>query len=226
MKVVFIRHLQTPGNEKRQYIGRTDEELSARAVAAFRQKVPQNAHQKVPQNDPQAGRMYPPVQYVVASPMRRCIGTARLIYPGQEVITEPLLRECDFGAYEGKTYEELKDEPAYIRWLASGGMSPFPDGEDPAAFRRRCVEGVKQRVLWLLDKGADSAAFVVHGGTVMAALSELAETDRPAGGAENFYRWQVENGCGYAGEVRREDWQNGRTVIRNIREIGRSCIEY
>ena len=122
MKVVFIRHLQTPGNEKRQYIGRTDEELSARAVAAFRQKVPQDAHQKVPQNDPQAGRMYPPVQYVVASPMRRCIGTARLIYPGQEVITEPLLRECDFGAYEGKTYEELKDEPAYIRWLASGGM--------------------------------------------------------------------------------------------------------
>ena len=28
MKIVFIRHLKTPGNEKRQYIGRTDEDLS------------------------------------------------------------------------------------------------------------------------------------------------------------------------------------------------------
>ena len=32
MEVIFIRHFATPGNEKRQYIGRTDEPLSARAV--------------------------------------------------------------------------------------------------------------------------------------------------------------------------------------------------
>ena len=31
-------HLATPGNEKRQYIGRTDEPLSDRAVTAFREQ--------------------------------------------------------------------------------------------------------------------------------------------------------------------------------------------
>ena len=28
MELILIRHLKTPGNEKRQYIGSTDEELS------------------------------------------------------------------------------------------------------------------------------------------------------------------------------------------------------
>ena len=36
MRIVFIRHLKTPGNEKRQYIGRTDEALSEQAVEEFR----------------------------------------------------------------------------------------------------------------------------------------------------------------------------------------------
>ena len=36
MKIIFIRHLPTPGNEKRQYIGSTDEDLSQGAVERFR----------------------------------------------------------------------------------------------------------------------------------------------------------------------------------------------
>ena len=42
----------------------------------------------------------------------------------------------------------------------------------------------------LLEDGADNAAFVVHGGTIMAVLSELAEDKH------EFYHWQVENGGG------------------------------
>ena len=73
MKIVFIRHLRTPGNEKRQYIGRTDESLSERAVEEFYSSK----------------NRYPAVKSVVASPMKRCIETARLIYPEAEIRTEP-----------------------------------------------------------------------------------------------------------------------------------------
>ena len=38
MEVIFIRHLPTPGNEKKQYIGRTDEVLSSGAVTSFHKK--------------------------------------------------------------------------------------------------------------------------------------------------------------------------------------------
>lgn len=202
MKIIFIRHLKTPGNEKRQYIGRTDEDLSEQAVEVFRQR-----------QEKSISDLYPLVQYIISSPLKRCIQTAGLIYPGQEISVEPMLRECDFGEYEQKTYEDLKNEPEYIRWMESGGMTAFPGGEEQELFRRRCEDGVKRWIARLLEDGADSAAFVVHGGTVMAVLSELAEDKH------EFYHWQVENGGGYVAEVSEEEWRNGRKVLRKVKRM-------
>lgn len=197
MKIIFIRHLQTPGNEKRQYIGRTDESLSDRALEGFLSSK----------------NRYPAVKSVIASPMKRCIETARLIYPEAEIRTEPLLRECDFGLFEGKTYEELKDHPAYIEWLESGGMTAFPEGEPQELFRNRCAEGVQKWIDILLEEKAESAAFVVHGGTIMASLSRLAEEPH------DFYHWQVENGGGYEALVTEREWLNGRKHLKEVRRI-------
>lgn len=197
MRVVFIRHLRTPGNEKKQYIGRTDESLSEKAVEEFRRNT--------------AG--YPPVQAVIASPMKRCIETARLIYPRTGIRTEPMLRECDFGPYEGKTYEELKEEPEYAAWLESGGTTAFPAGEPQEEFRERCAEGIRKWIHVLIEEKTDRAAFVVHGGTIMAALSRLSSEPY------DFYRWQTENGGGYEAQVREQEWLNGREYLKDIRKI-------
>ena len=200
MKIVFIRHLPTPGNEKRQYIGHTDEHLSDAAVEAFHRRKD----------------TYPDVQCVIASPMKRCIETARLIYPDAEIRTEPMLRECDFGLFEGKTFEDLKEHPAYIEWLESGGTTAFPGGEAQKVFRERCAEGVRKWISILTGEGAESAAFVVHGGTIMAALSQLAE--KPY----DFYHWQAENGGGFTAEVSEEDWKKEEKSLRNVK-ILKSC---
>lgn len=100
MELIWIRHLQTPGNEKRQYIGSTDEPLSEKTVEGFLKNPAE----------------YSEVERVICSPMLRCIQTAELMFPGTERKTEPRLRECDFGQFEGKTYEELKSVPKYIAW--------------------------------------------------------------------------------------------------------------
>ena len=196
MKIVFIRHLPTPGNEKRQYIGHTDEHLSDTAVEAFHRRKD----------------TYPDVQCVIASPMKRCIETARLIYPDVEIRTEPMLRECDFGLFEGKTFEDLKEHPAYIEWLESGGTTAFPGGEAQKVFRERCAEGVRKWISILTGEGAESAAFVVHGGTIMAALSQLAEEPY------DFYHWQAENGGGFTAEVSEEDWKRGEKVLTDVKQ--------
>lgn len=203
MEVIFIRHLATPGNEKRQYIGRTDEPLSDRAVTAFRKQ--QAGLEAVP---------YPQIQRLTASPMKRCVRTAELIWPGVPVRVDPLLRECDFGRFEGKTYEELKDEPAYIRWMESGGMTAFPEGESQEAFRARCELGVRKWIRRWIEEGAERAAFVVHGGTIMAALFRLAE------GEHSFYDWQAGNGCGYRARADEDEWRAGTEILRDIRKIG------
>lgn len=210
MEVIFIRHLPTPGNEKKQYIGRTDEVLSSGAVTSFHKK--REMYLKS-QKEGKYPPFYPPAEMIVASPMKRCVQTAELIYPGQKIVTEPEFKECDFGRFEGKTYEELKDDPAYIAWLESGGVLAFPEGEDQEAFRSRCVEGVCR---WLKKGAAEkkrSIAFVVHGGTIMAALHRLAE------GEHSFYDWQTGNGRGFLALAAEDEWQAGREILREIREL-------
>ena len=39
MELILIRHLKTPGNEKRQYIGSTDEELSEQEVLNLNRNI-------------------------------------------------------------------------------------------------------------------------------------------------------------------------------------------
>ena len=210
MEVIFIRHLPTPGNEKKQYIGRTDEVLSSGAVTSFHKK--REMYLKS-QKEGKYPPFYPPAEMIVASPMKRCVQTAELIYPGQKIVTEPELRECDFGRFEGKTYEELKDDPAYIAWLESGGVLAFPEGEDQETFRSRCAEGVRRRLQKGITEKKKSIAFVVHGGTIMAALHRLAE------GEHSFYDWQTGNGRGFLALAAEDEWQAGREILRKIREL-------
>lgn len=193
MKLVMIRHFKTPGNLEHRYIGRTDEHLAAA-------------------EDVETGR-YPDVEVLVGSTMLRCRETAERIYGRQPDFLEEALKEKDFGAYEGKNYQELKDEKAYQEWLESGGMLPFPEGEDTEAFRQRVQKGFEDCVLRLIGQKVKSAAFLVHGGTIMCILSTYAEETR------DFYDWQVENGNGYQVFLPEEDWLSGRKKLVEIHKL-------
>lgn len=47
MELILIRHLKTPGNEKRQYIGSTEEDLSEQEVLNFKQKYKIDSYPQV-----------------------------------------------------------------------------------------------------------------------------------------------------------------------------------
>ncbi len=172
MKLYLIRHGMTQGNKRRAYIGGgTDEPLCAEGIEQLQK------------------RNYPKADMVFTSPMRRCIMTAERIYPDQEPVLCEDLKEMDFGDFEGKNYEELKNESAYIRWMERAGEGAFPNGESKRDFIlrtqnafRACLEEVRQR------KGINAAAFVVHGGTIMAIMEQYGT---PKG---DYYRWQIKNG--------------------------------
>lgn len=206
MNIVLIRHLSTVGNEQKRYIGRTDEALSETAVEGFKQEM-----KKISDD----GSIYPQADLLITSPMKRCIQTAHLIYPGVKIVAEDMLRECDFGEFEGLTYEDLKDRYEYQKWIESGGMTAFPGGESQKEFRKRCVSGIKKWIRYFLENDIDRAAFIVHGGTIMSALSALDEKGR------GFYEWQVKNGCGFKGYVSKREWMGGKEILRNLRPAGK-----
>ena len=171
MKWVLIRHGQTQGNLEHRYIGcRTDEPLCEKG----REKLNATA--------------YPIVQRVFVSPMKRCVETAALIYPGIPVEIIEDFRECDFGGFENLNYADLNGRADYQAWIDSGGELPFPGGESRREFADRCLRafhGLLKRDI------REDCAIVAHGGTIMAIMEEAA---RPKG---SYYDFQVKNGSGY-----------------------------
>ncbi|MGN0170214.1 MAG: histidine phosphatase family protein [Lachnospiraceae bacterium] len=179
INLVLIRHGATKGNKEHRYIGITDECLSREG-----RDVLEKARQD---------HVYPMVDRVFCSPMKRCIQTAKILYPQlkPEIITE--WSEIHFGDFEGKNYLDLQYDRRYQEWIESKGELSFPNGESRQAFMERCVKGLRKVVAdcSVMDRFPHETtwALVIHGGTIMSLLSRF------CGG--EYFDYQVENGKGY-----------------------------
>ena len=173
MEIELIRHFATEGNLEKRYIGVTDEEIKAEFVLEHTLKKEENGREE----------WKPELQIV--SPLRRCRQTAEILFPGAEQVVCEQMRECDFGLFEGKNYQELTGNPKYQSWIDSGGTKAFPGGEDPMEFRKRCVCGFEQMMEKMIKGKRKKIAFVVHGGTIMSVMEafdpEKIEGDYSAG---------------------------------------------
>lgn len=195
MKIYLIRHGMTEGNRHGRYIGTTDEPL----LEEERKKL--------------ENQTYPPAKTVFVSPLLRCRQTAEVLYPGQPVHILEELAECCFGSFENKNWKELSGDPDYQAWIDSGGTLPFPGGEDPMGFRDRCARGFDRAVSECFRKKETSAAFVIHGGTIMSILERYVRPEK------DFYQWQVKNGEGYELELEPSLWTSSRREIHRIRPL-------
>lgn len=173
LEIRLVRHGKTAGNRMGRYIGTTDEPLCEEGVVRLREKS-----------------MDPP-EIIYASPLKRCLETAEILWPGVPVIKVADFRECDFGEFENKNYKELSGNPAYQAWIDSNGTLPFPGGEAPAEFKARVQRTFRHTIEEAKRAGYQKIALVVHGGTIMAIMEKWGT---PPG---EYYRWQVENGEGF-----------------------------
>lgn len=196
MELYLIRHWKTKGNLEKRYIGTMDEPILSGSERDLWEK--------------RLHRILPDVRCVAVSPMKRCRESAELLFPGKKQEVCDAFRECDFGQFENRNYEELKNRPEYQRWIDSGGMEAFPGGESRERFAGRCVEGFVQKVTELQERKIERAAFVVHGGTIMAILEWLDHKQRP------FYQWQAENGAVFYVRTEREILRGTCKEIRKL----------
>ena len=177
MRLYLIRHSLTEGNIKRRYIGKTDEPLCRKGIRLLEEGKADGRY-------PQADRIY-------ISPMMRCRQTAELLYPGQELVAIEELEECNFGLFENKNYKELSNCPQYQEWVDSKGTLPFPGGESREEFKARCLHGFEKSLGECMKDGVGSAAYVVHGGTIMCIMEEYVFPQK------DYYDYQVGNSEGY-----------------------------
>ena len=215
VKITWIRHGMTRANEEHRYLGKTDEPLSEKGIRFLQEKKKKSFF-----NAP---------EFLYASPMKRCVQTAEILFRRKPVLI-PEWKEMDFGQFEGKNYEELKDNPDYQKWIDSNGTLPFPGGESREQFIRRSMEGFDRMMSDILKRSEKNTGIqndtdtrylksnrgteipvvtVVQGGTIMAVLSSL------TGG--EYFDFQVKNGEGYETVL---EWIQGRWKITSLTKIG------
>ena len=171
MRLNLIRHGKTHGNAERRYIGRTDEPLCEEGIAELK-KI-----------------SYPSCSVLVVSPMKRCLMTADIIYPGMDRRICAGFAEIDFGRFGGRNYAELSGDEDYQKWIESGGTLTFPDGEDITAFKKRCISafvGIYNEI-----PHDSEVSMIVHGGTIMSLLEHFSVP------RSSYYDNQCLNGHGY-----------------------------
>ena len=119
-QIHLIRHAVTKGNLEGRYIGHTNDELSDDGRAQLAQMKEE--------------LIYPPVQALFTSPLKRCTQTAEIIYPDNKPIIIDGFIEYNFGEFENKTAEQLEKYEEFPRWLAGEkGVCP-PYGESNEDF--------------------------------------------------------------------------------------------
>lgn len=185
LKVIMIRHFATKGNIQKRYIGVTDEPLCEEGISQLKDIT------------------YPSAEAVFVSPLLRCRETARLIYPDIIPIICEGFKECDFGEFENKNYKELSNNANYQLWIDSNGTRPFPMGENPENFKKRCIQAFQKVVEISRQCGYQTIALVVHGGTIMSIMDRFSYPNKA------YYDWQAENGRGYIADF---DEKKGRMV--------------
>jgi alpha-ribazole phosphatase len=181
MQIHLIRHGKTEANEKRLYCGPTDLPLSENGAAEISRMNERG--------------LYPPPAGITfyTSGLLRTEQTLNLIHGAAERTAVPGLAELDFGAFEMKSYEELKERDDYQAGITDEtGDVACPGGESKNQVQKRILDGYACILEEVLQAKCNSVFICCHGGTI-ACIMESLQPD-----IKNFYEWQPQPGRGYS----------------------------
>ena len=184
-RIILLRHGLTEANRFHRYCGSTDLPLDEEALETFRRCKP----------------VYPACDgfRILPSGMVRTEQTLREIYGELPHEIEPDFREIDFGVFENRSYEELKDDPAYQVWLTGDNeKNVCPHGESG--------EQMTRRVLAAWERLEGDVLLVAHGGVIAAIMAALFPEEK-----KSRYHWQPRPFGGYLLELG-EDTRRYQTI--------------
>ncbi|HEY4392040.1 MAG TPA: histidine phosphatase family protein [Paenibacillus sp.] len=156
----LIRHGLTAWNLQHKYQGHSDEDLlpgEASGLTPLRSQLAEVSF----------ARIY-------CSDLKRCRQTLHFIRPDltEQAVYDSRLREVNFGAWEGKTYEMLEHEPLYRAWIDDPKLHTPPNGESWEQFQSRVASfyrelmQISQELAAKSDVDLKVKLIVTHGGVI------------------------------------------------------------
>ena len=145
MILTLIRHGQTEGSINDLYYGAADIPVLPESLAELHENAAR----------------YPTAKRYFTSGMLRTEQTFRAIYGDVPHMVLPGLREMDFGDFEMRSYEQMKDDPAFQHWMTDSEHLPCPNGESAPQTTARNLKAMETG----LAEDSD-AVCVIHGGVI------------------------------------------------------------
>lgn len=151
MKLTLLRHGETEGSRNDLYYGAADLPVLPESLEELKRRAQGGGY-------PRAARYY-------ISGLLRTEQTLRALYGDVPYTVLPGLREMDFGDFEMKSYEQLKDDPAYQAWITDAEHNACPHGESSPQVLARSLAAIGP----VLAAGED-AVCVIHGGVTAGLM--------------------------------------------------------
>lgn len=176
-KIHLIRTGKTSTQPGKRYVGQSDVPLCPKGAEMLQEMTNEYT--------------YPPAEMVFVSPLSRCVQTAEILYP--DTYTEKLdgLMDMNLGEFEGKSFEELREDEAFSRWIKDSFQHTPPGGEDVTAFTQRITDAIREIFIRMMEEKLTNVTVVTHGGVIMTLLAAIGLPKMP------LHQWAVENGTGY-----------------------------
>ncbi|MFR9194231.1 MAG: histidine phosphatase family protein [Ruminococcus sp.] len=152
-RISVIRHGRTAANDK----GFT----SAEPI-----RFPTRAQPSLPENDSSISQCG-----TVPATLRRCTETAEILFPDVQIQTVDNLIEMDFGAFEGKSADELVEKPEFKEWLKGGMDCRPPQGESVKEVQLRIFKALREIITDMMREDLLHCAMITHGGMIANMLA-------------------------------------------------------
>ncbi|WP_053363102.1 histidine phosphatase family protein [Bacillus sp. FJAT-27251] len=182
--IALFRHGLTEGNKRHAYLGWTDSPLCP------------VAKRKLGKSDARYSMLF-------SSNLGRCLETSSLLFPQLHPQLMSELREMHFGEWEGKVFEELKEDPHYQKWLSEPFSAKVPGGESFSDFALRVETGWNEITREMGEKEIARAAVMTHGGVIRYLLSKFSPEKK------DYWDWKIDHGAGYELVWEEDKWRRG-----------------
>lgn len=193
-KILFLRHGITEGNKNRWFYGGLNLHLLPEGIENLNQKKASGYYPEIPDN----------AQYFTTG-LIRTEETLETLFGKKVHETIPELREMEFGEYEGRTFQDLENDPLFQNWTYDEtGDVAFPGGETRNQFAQRIIRGKeillgkhKLKELEVRHNGKDAfTVMICHGGVIASLIHDMFPGER-----ESMWDWITEPGGGYLVEM-------------------------
>ena len=196
LQIYLIRHGKTYCNEKHLYCGKSDIDLSENGKNELINK----------------NIKYEKCDYYFTSGLKRADSTMKIINKESKFDRIKEFEEYDFGEFELKGYNDIKDDKRYSEWINDTTlMIKCPNGENRKEFKDRILKGMDIVILKLVKENKKTALGVIHGGGIGIVLEYMYDNKK------KFYEWQPKNGEGYRLLI--DAYDDNSYKIKSILEI-------